>query len=410
MNPPEKSSHSLPREADLRLSEKTSALELPSGKSEVIIFDDDLPGFGVRLRAGGSRTWIFQFKLGEKQRRVTIGSAKAISAAQARKTATDFHARVHLGQDPGAVKAEGKLRAAETMDAALRLYLPYQKARLKPGSYSLVERHLLVNCKPLHGAQLALLDRRAVAGRISAIAAKNGPIAANRTRASLAAFFHWAQREGLATDNPAAFVSRQAERSRERVLTDEELRVIWTATAGGSDYDAVIRLLMLTACRIAEIGSLRCSELVDDRIVLPASRTKNGREHIVPLSAPALDIITQRERRTDRDFIFGRRHGTPLTGWSALKAALDERCGAKMKSWTHHDLRRTAATRMGEIGILPHVIEAVLNHTSGHKHGVAGIYNRATYEPGKAIALARWSDHLLRIVGGREGKVIPLRA
>jgi integrase len=394
----------------MRLTDKTSALELPSGKSELIVFDEDLSGFGLRLRAGGSRTWIYQFKLGSKHRRITLGSVAAISAAQARKTAAELHARVHLGHDPAGEKAEGKVRAAETTGAALQSYLPYQKSRLKRGSYGLVERHLMKNCKPLHGLQLAKIDRRTIAGCISAIAAKNGPIAANRTRASLAAFFSWAAREGLASENPAAFVSRHPERSRERVLSNEELKAIWAATSGGTDYDAVVRLLMLTACRVAEIGSLKWSEIVDGNIMLPGKRTKNGREHVIALSAPALQIIMNRRRRLDRDYIFGRRQDTPLTGWSALKMALDERCGPKMKAWTHHDLRRTAATRMAEIGIMPHVIEAVLNHVSGHKHGVAGVYNRSTYEREKANALAQWGERLLSIVEDRASNIVPLRA
>jgi integrase len=397
----------------MRLTDKTAALELPKDKAEMIVFDGDLSGFGLRLRAGGSRTWIFQYKLGTKHRRVTLGSASALSAAQARKTATELHARIHLGQDPAGEKAEGRVRAAETMGAALRSYLAFQRSRLKPGSYGEVERHLLKNCKPLHGLQLVRIDRRTVADRISAIAAKNGPVAANRTRASLAAFFAWGLREGLAEENPASFVSRRPERSRERVLSNEELSAIWRATAGGSDYAAVVRLLMLTACRGTEIGSLRWSEIVDGNIALPAARTKNGREHIIPLAPAALDIITNRPRRPDRDYIFGRRHATPFTGWSVSKTTLDQRIrdgGVKVGTWTHHDLRRTVATRMAEIGIQPHIIEAVLNHVTGHKHGVAGIYNRSTYEREKATALAVWSEHLLTVVEDREQKVVSLRA
>jgi integrase len=396
----------------MRLTDKTAALEISGGKAELIVFDEDLSGFGLRLRAGGSRTWIYQYKLGSKHRRVTLGSASALSATQARKTATELHARIHLGQDPAGEKAEGRVRAAETMGAALQSYLAFQRSRLKPGSYGEVERHLLKNCKPLHGLQLIRIDRRTVADRISAIAAKNGPVAANRTRASLAAFFAWALREGRAEENPASFVSRRPERSRERVLSNEELSAIWRATAGGSDYEAVVRLLILTACRGTEIGSLRWSEIVDGNIVLPAARTKNSREHIIPLAPAALDIITNRPRRPDRDYIFGRRYATPFTGWSVSKTTLDQRIrdrGANVGTWTHHDLRRTGATRMAEIGIQPHIIEAVLNHVSGHKHGVAGIYNRATYEREKATALAVWSEHLLTVVEDHERKVVSLR-
>jgi len=104
--------------------------------------------------------------------------------------------------------------------------------------------------------------------------------------------------------------------------------------------------LMLTGQRIAEIGSLRWSEIEGDRILLPASRTKNGRAHVVPLSAVARAILDDRPRRDGRDFIFGREQDRPFTGWSVSKATLDARIGAAVPHWTHHDLRRTAATRM----------------------------------------------------------------
>lgn len=391
-------------------SAAVAALKLPAGKSETITFDDSFPGLGLRLRAGGSRSWIFQYRIGRQTRRVTIGNADVLSLTQARKTAADLHARVRLGGDPSGEKAENRLRAGDTMAAALAAYIPYQKARLKPLSLVQNERHLLKHCRPLHGMQLAKIDRRTVATRMTAIAAKSGPIESNRVRSSLAAFFSWATREGLADNNPAAGGSRAPERSRNRVLTNDELKAIWTATADDRDYSAIVRLLMLSGQRAAEIGALAWSEIDGDRILLPAARTKNGRGHVVPLSATARAIIEARPRRGD--FVFGRNHDRPFTGWSVSKAELDQRLGAKVEHWTHHDLRRSAATKMAELGVQPDVIEAVLNHVSGHKHGVAGIYNRASYENQKQHALTAWADHLLAIVKGRAaaGTVVPFRA
>jgi integrase len=139
--------------------------------------------------------------------------------------------------------------------------------------------------------------------------------------------------------------------------------------------------------------------------VLPASRTKNARQHIIPLADSARAILEARPRRADRDFIFGRREGRPFTGWSVCKGLLDARIkanGATVANWVPHDLRRSTATRMAEIGVAPHIIEAVLNHVRGHKAGVAGVYNRATYEPEKRTALALWADHVLAVVEKRE--------
>lgn len=397
----------------MKLTDRTiAALTLPKGKSELIVFDDTLPGFGLRLRAGGSR-WIYQYKLGVQHRRITIGVSPAVSAARARETATELHAKVRLGQDPAGDKAEGQLRVGETVAAALQSYLAEKRAAVKPSSYRGVERHLLKHCKPLHNLQLGKIDRRTVATRIAAIAAKSGPVEGNRVRASLQAFFNWCIRTGVAESNPVVGTGRKPERSRERVLSDAELRAIWNATADDSDYSAIVRLLMLTGQRADEIASLRWSEVELDaaRIILPAERTKNSRAHIVHLAEPARAILSARQH-TD-GFVFGRHTDRPFTGWSRCKMAL----GARLRDsgapfdWVHHDLRRSMATRMAELDTAPHIIEAVLNHVSGHKHGVAGVYNRAGYAPQQAHALDVWAEHLLGIVEDRAAatRVVKLR-
>jgi integrase len=236
-------------------------------------------------------------------------------------------------------------------------------------------------------------------------------ITTNRTRASAHAFFAWCLKQGLVESNPVVGTERSSERPRSRILSDVELKAIWATTADASDYSAVVRLLMLTGQRASEIAALKWSEISGDQIVLPAERTKNKREHRIPITAPVAVILDSRPRRTGRDFIFGRRWGSPLTGWSVSKAALDARLGKAVKPWTHHDLRRTAATTMADrLAVAPHIIEAVLNHVSGHKGGVAGVYNLAAYEIPKRQALTLWAEHLLSVVGERPATVVPMRA
>jgi integrase len=393
----------------MKLTQKTIAgIALPAGKSEHVVFCESLAGFGLRIRASGSRSWVYQCKIGRRNRRVTIGSVSAVSPARARETANEMHAKARLGIDPSQAKIESRTQAS--VSEALRTYLAHQRTHLKPRSYIEVERHLLKHCKPLHSLPLTKVDRRAVATRITATATNSGNVTANRVRASLSAFFAWCMREGLLDSNPVVGTSCQPEKSRERVLSDAELKIIWHALGPDDDYSAVVRLLMLTGQRADEIAALRWSEVVGDRIVLPASRTKNGREHIVPMS-PTVQELLEGRQRTD-DFVFGRREGRPFRGWGVCKAALDQRisaAGAKLEHWTHHDLRRTMATRMAESGTAPHIIEAILNHVSGHKAGVHGIYNRASYEPQKRIALEKWSEHLEALVGGKHpAKVVNL--
>ena len=390
----------------MRFTQKAiTDLDLPTGKNETIVFDDDLPGFGLRIRAGGKRTWIYQYKIGNQNRRITLGAATALSLASARATAIKIHAQVRLGRDPSVEKAEARVRASETVAAALQSYLTYQRTRLRPRSYVEVERHLIKHGRPLHSLQLDKVDRRAIAAEISAAAVKSGAVTANRIRASLSAFFAWCIGEGLLDLNPVIGTNRQEEKSRTRVLTDDELKSIWNAL-GSDDYSTVVKLLMLTGQRADEIAALRWSEIVGDQIALPESPAKNRRQHIIPMSSAVRAILDGRAHNDE--FVFGRRHGRPFRGWGVCKAALDQR--AKLKHWVHHDLRRTMATRLAESGTAPHIIEAVLNHVSGHKAGVAGIYNRASYEDQKRIALEKWASHVEEAVSGkRPSTVVKLR-
>jgi integrase len=211
--------------------------------------------------------------------------------------------------------------------------------------------------------------------------------------------FTWAMREGLALSNPVANTNRREERARDRVLSADELHKIWRALRD-DDSGTIVKLLMLTGQRANEIAGLRWDEIDFQRglISLPGTRTKNKRPHDIPISPTVVSLLQSRVR-TDRDSVFGRLSG-PFSGWSATKAALDERTGP-LKHWVIHDLRRSVATGMADIGIQPHIIEAVLNHVSGHKGGIAGIYNRAQYSTEKAQALARWDEHLRVLVGMR---------
>jgi integrase len=382
-------------------------LTLPKGKTEAIIFDDAVPGFGIRIREGGSRVWVFQYKLGEKHRRMTLGSVSAISLVKAREIAADHHAKVRLGQDPQGEKEQGRVRAAETFGACVQIYLAWQRKRVRWSTYRDIERHLLKNLSRLHELRVSAIGRREIATELTRIGT-DSPTQANRTRASLSHFFTWAMGEGLAENNPSLLTNKNDEKPRKRVLKNEELRKIWLALPEG-DYGDIVKLLILTGQREREISELTWPE-IDFRqniISLPEERTKNHRPHIIPLSKPARAILDSRPRIEDRELVFGIGEGG-FTGWSRAKERLDEK--VKIPPWVIHDLRRTCATGMGEIGIQPHIIEAILNHVSGHKAGVAGIYNKATYEAEKTAVLARWAEHVVAIVEDRESNVTPLRA
>ncbi len=388
----------------MRLTKASLAkLSLPAGKAETIVFDDNMPGFGLRIRAGGKRTWIAQYRLGAKQRRITLGTSETLDADEARRRAKSTLARVSLGEDPQSVKVEARAQAAVTLGAVVPKYLAHVEGRQRAGHHADVKRYFDRHWSPLAGLALSSIDRQRVANRLLELARDNGPFAANRARAALSAFYSWAIGEGLAQANPVTGTNKPAEETpRDRFLSDAEVRLVWSC-AGLGDYGAILRLLILSACRREEVAAMAWSEIEDSTWIIPGERTKNGLPHELPLPPAALAILAEVPRRDERDLVFGSRSG-PFSGWSKSKAELDARMLAALKvergnkatlvPWRHHDLRRTAATRMGDLGVQPHVVEAVLNHISGSKAGVAGIYNRAAYRDEKRAALALWAKHV----------------
>jgi integrase len=402
----------------MKLTDKAvAALTLRRGERERLIADDDMTGLRLRLRQGRkgvTRTWVYKYSQGGQQRSFTFNQA-GLTLAAARKRAGELQARLRLGQDPAQERLAGHTRAAETMASALQVYLPIKRGQLKPRSYGEVERHLLAHCKPLHRHPLRNITPAMVASRYAAIAAGSGATTANNTWRSLHAFLDWALRQGQLERNPAVGLERRPDRKRSRILTADELKAAWQATEGDGDYNAIVRLLLLTGCRASEVAGLRWSEVYSDRIIIAAERVKNARAHMVPITPAVRAILDRQPRDPERDFVFGRAGDRPFTGWGASKPTLDARiavAGVTMKPWVLHDLRRTFATGACELGIAPHVVEAALNHVSGFRHGVAGTYNLAALEGPIRHALALWETHVLAIVEGRVhgDRVVPLRA
>src|SRR5262245_27796493 len=250
----------------MKLTESAVA-KLPGKKgktADLILFDDDLPGFGLRIRDGGSKTFVFQYKIGAQHRRMTLGKYPALNPAQARKTASKLHAEVRLGNDPAAAKAEKQVRAAETFGAVLKTYLARRRGQVRDSSLVEIERHLLRNLAPLHSLPLDKLsqDRRTIAAQLARLTNHSGPVEANHTRASLSAFLNWCLGEGLVETNAARDTNKNPEKSRDRVLSEKELREIWKALPD-NDYGAIIQLLILTAQRASEISDLRWGSEID---------------------------------------------------------------------------------------------------------------------------------------------------
>lgn len=379
--------------------------------------NEAVKGFGVR-RQQRDAVYVIKYRVFGRQRFVTIGRhGSPWTPEKARREAKRLFGLVAAGKDPQAEKADARDKAADTLYKVAEDYLKHANKKQKSRSYSETERHLLINWKPLHKASIFHINRRDVAARLTELETERGAVTAARARAALSAMFNWAMREGFdISANPVFGTNRRAEpNSRQRVLTDGELAELWSH-CGDDDHGRMVKLLALTGQRRNEVGGMHRSEIDEDKKLwtIPGSRTKNHREHMVPLSDSAFALVNASPRRTGRDYVFGngpRRTGDDqrgFSGWSKAKAALDQRIlearqqadpKAKRLLWRLHDLRRTCATVMADrLGILPHVVESTLNHVSGHKAGVAGVYNRAHYETEVRDALTRWAAHIKTIV------------
>jgi integrase len=404
--------------------DSVAKLQLPAGATEHIVWDDDIAGFGVRVRPH-SATYIFRYRHGARQPRITIGKVSAISVQQARVAAAKFYARTKLGEDPAGDRAEARERANETFAFALRQYLVNKRAELRAGSYENVDRHLMKHAKPLHRLELAkAAERRTVASLLTTVANTSGPVEANSMKGSLSGFFVWAIGQGLleGTDPTMGMANAPINGPRTHVPSDAEIVKIWNALRD-DDYGDIIKLLALTVCRLSEIGSLTWDEVdfVAGLIRLPGERTKTGVPRDVPMSAPVRKILQRRHQQRDgsRTLVFGTGEGG-FSGWSRAKRDLDRRSG--VIGWTHHDLRRYGSTTMNNEGIAPpHIVEACLGHAV-LKHvtdlgqvipsqSVERRYNYATYAEQVRAALELWGARVMGLISGERPatKVLTLR-
>jgi integrase len=393
----------------MRLDQRTIAGLHLAGKRDAIFFDEDLVGFGLRLRASGDRvrkSWVAQYRSNGRTRRVLIGSADKVALPDARKAARKILAQAELGDDPQGAKAQMRREAARTFRATVDTYLEARGTQVRPASLRAARLYLTgPYFRPLHPMAVNNVARSDVATCVRSITSKHSATTAAAARRHLSSFFAWVISEGLLGNgsNPVDG-SHQPDRptSRDRVLADVELVAVWRA-CGDDDYGRIVRLLILLGSRRAEVGGLRRSELnlQAGSWSLPAQRSKNHHAHTITLPAAAWDII-RAVPDNGRDCLFSDRSTVGFAAWSYAKAELDRRLAGTVKPWRLHDLRRTTATRMADIGIEPHVIEAALNHFGGHRRGIAGVYNRSSYEHAVAIALQRWSDHVERLVSGKK--------
>jgi integrase len=389
---------------------------LPEGRPEKLYADDDLTGFGIRVRRDlkgrTKRKWFFQYRSRNdgSQHRINLGnvdSPAAVPATRARQAATEMAVRVQVGGNPQKERTTAKKgRKRLLLDEALK-YLSDRKEGIvgkrpmRLSTYKAAKRYFELHWGALAKRPVASVTDDEIKGQLRRIIEQHGKTAAIRAKGNLSAFYVWALKEGIAKINPTLTTHDIAENPpRDRVFDDGEIKAIWSACRS-DDFGRIVKLLMFTGCRRDEIGGLRWSEIGFDTstMTIPASRTKSGRQLQLTLPVPAMDVLREAPRKADREFLFGQS-GAAFSRWSYEKMAMEKRLaenGHQLRAWTLHDIRRTMRTRLGKLDVDPHIAELVIGHAS-HKTGVVGTYDHYSYAPKITDALARWGSALVAIV------------
>jgi integrase len=386
-------------EAPTRLTKaNVGKLFCPAGQTEAFFWDAEVKGLGLRVYPSGRKTWVLQYRdSGARTRRMPIGRSPAIDPAEARKLSCDRLRQIAAGGNPSVERRQAR-KAARVVDV-FEGYLLHAEKEQKTSTFDQTRRNLKKYAARLHLDAATELDRAAISRLHQRLATEAGRVQANRVLASISAAWVWALRTGLVIgDNPAAYVPKFTEQARERVLMPAEIKLIWQCTDSLSNFDRIVRMLLLTGCRRQEIGGALWSEIENDLLVVSGARMKGSRAHEVPLSSLALAQLPQRGGGGSCVF---SSSGDGFDGWSAAKKRLDERIAeleASIPDWGLHDLRRTFSTMAHERGLAdPHIIEAILAH-EGAKSGVAGVYNRAAYRDQKRATLKAWAEMVSDIV------------
>jgi integrase len=366
-------------------------------KDRVIYWDAAQPGFGVMLTAGGKRSWLCQYRTHGRSRRKTIDGR--LSLDQARKLAKRYQGEVAHGRDPIEEERRNERSAKNTFEAIGREYLAREAKRMRTIRQS--ENILKLHLFPAFGAmQIADIKRSDITRRIDSIEDKSGPVAAFRVFAVLRRVMMWhAARDDDFIPPIIRGMGPQAGPSRERVLSDAELKALWHATEGRTHpFYPMVRFCLLTGCRRSEAMDMRWDELTGNDWLLPAARNKVKKDLLRPLSSAAMAVLDGIPRIGEYVFTFNGRK--PIAGVS--KWTDDLRDALRADDWTLHDLRRTARSLMSRAGVPDRHAEECLGHIP---RGILSTYDRYRYRDEMLRAYEALAAQIERIVNPQENVV-----
>jgi integrase len=372
----------------------------------VEIPDTMLPGFYLVLQPSGHRSWCVRYRHAGRTRKYTLGRVEVLPLALARDRAREALQGVAAGRDPAVERKRARAGEQDLVSHIVALFIERHvranlRARSVEGAEHLLKRHVL----PTFGnRRIQEITRRDIVALLDSIVDDGKAVTANRTLSVLSKMFGWCVERSILETSPCMGVKRPAvEISRDRVLSDDELALVWQAADRlGYPFGTFAQLLVLLGQRRSETAGMRWSEITGTVWTIPGERTKNGWTHEVPLSAFAQALLAKTPRIANSDFVLTLDGIAPISGFATIKRQIDAQMlavtrGSDNPAWRFHDLRRSLASGLARLGQPIHIIEAVLNHRSGVISGVAAIYNRHQYLDEKRAALEQWARHLKQL-------------
>jgi integrase len=394
-------------------------IEIPDGAK---------PGLHLVIQPSGKKSWAVRYRFKGQTRKLTLDGFPSL--ATARKLAQEALDKVAEGFDPAAEKQAAKREGDSDSNlfgaVAAQFVERHAKRNTRASSASQTEAFLAREVLPKWGnKRIQDITKRNVLDLLDGIIDRGSGLSANRVLAVVRKLFSWAVQRGIVEASPVTGIKAPLpEPTRDRVLSDDEIRWLWLACDKvGYPFGAMAKLLLLTGQRRNEVAGMTWGELDLDKALwrIPGGRTKNDEAHEVPLSDAALAVIASLPRiKSDKGFLFTTNGETHVSGYSRAKAVIEKSMldiareergqDVEIPRWTFHDLRRTAVSGMARLSISLPVIEKVVNHSSGSFAGIVGVYQRHSFADEKRTALEAWGAHVMALVEGRKpGVVLPMR-
>jgi integrase len=380
---------------------KSAIDTLPTPPKDVVHWDANCPGFGVKVTPTGRKVFVVLYRTagaGSRLRKYTIGTYGRVTLNQARITAQKVFAAKLDGRDLASEKKDSRRRmVADKVDDLLEAFIAQHISQNR--SAAEVSRMLRREIgSPWKNRSIHEITKRDVINVVSSIEQRGAPIAANKALKAIKTFFRWCVGRAVLDRSPADGVPLPAkEVARDRVLDDSELtRIILAARQIGGPYGAIVEMLALTGQRREEVARCTWNEIdIGTRTwKLPSARTKNTKAHEVYLSDQTVAVLGRVDKTCE--FVFSRSGNAPFQDFSPAKRELDQLSG--VAGWRLHDLRRTCVSGMARLGIAPHVADKILNHQNGTISGVAAVYQRHDFPAERKKALEMWGAYVEQVV------------